>query len=1037
MLNYDLHRHEEDFLRDETSVEGKVVLKNPFPGLRPFTINESHLFFGREAHVEEVLSKLALNRFVTVMGYSGSGKSSLISCGVVPVVYGGFMTGVSPDWDVISTRPGSDPLANLARSIQVSKESSYSNREQQQIDRRVMSSLLRSNPASLYDVLSDRDNEAGRNTLIFIDQFEELFRFADHGEDEANDARLYTNLIIDACRSEKPIYIAITMRSDYVGECSKYPGLTQLINESNYLVPQMSRDQKRMAIEGPVAVGGGRISARLLKRLLNDLGDNQDQLPIMQHALMRTWDYWLKNRQDNEPIDISHYNAIGQIEQALSQHANETFDELTSREKEIAEVLFKSLSEKTSNSFGMRRPVRLGLVAELAEATDDEVIAVVEKFRAPGRSFLMPPLSVELDANSIIEISHESLMRIWTRLKNWVDEEYESAQMYRRLSEAAAMYQIGRTGLWRPPDLQLALNWQKKQKPTRAWAKRYDEAFERAIVFLDTSRITYEAEQRNQEMLQKRLLKRTRAVAVILGVAAVISILFFVYAFTQSNEAQRQTQIALAERNEAQRQRDIAEEATIQAQKNEREAQRQREIAEKQRQRAEDALIEAQRQRQLAEQNFLIAQEQTTIAQDQREVAEDQRNIARQEYQRAEENFKEAQRLLYQTTAQAMAVKSLAIEDNNLKGLLALQAKQFMNEYDGRKYDPYIYQGLSEASMAFTGPYRNAYPRLHKNAVRAVAIGDDHIFSTGTEGKVISSDVQMVSNDHQIIANNGFPNRAIALSPSEQYIALASDSSYVQVFELGANSNWLITGHSGFVNDLSYINDNQFYSVGSDRTLRINTIGNQSNELVLTTSEELKSLDYNNTKKLAVGGTISGKVILIDLIQKSESILFDNKGLPVQSVAFSPDGEMLAFGDERGVTRLISVPSGSVLQELSGHKGRVSSIKFSKDGALLASASFDGSVQIWPVDELDELPLKINANNGYVWDIGFTDSGDHLFTAYGNGSIKRWPTDAAIYADEMCERLTRNMDLNEWNTYVGDDIDFRETCGKQTNTIDK
>src|SRR5258706_6501259 len=99
--------------------------------------------------------------------------------------------------------------------------------------------------------------------------------------------------------------------------------------------------------------------------------------------------------------------------------------------------------------------------------------------------------------------------------------------MYKRISDAAAMYQIGKTGLWRPPDLQLALNWQKKQRPTRSWAQRYDVAFERAIVFLDTSRITYEAELKNQEMLQRRMLRRARATNLMLALFLIIAIGYF------------------------------------------------------------------------------------------------------------------------------------------------------------------------------------------------------------------------------------------------------------------------------------------------------------------------------------------------------------------------------------------------------------------------------------------------------------------------------------------------------------------------------
>jgi hypothetical protein len=134
------------------------------------------------------------------------------------------------------------------------------------------------------------------------------------------------------------------------------------------------------------------------------------------------------------------------------------------REKEIAEVLFKSLSEKSSETLELRRPARVSEVASLAQVDEGQVISVVERFRKPGRSFLMPGAHLSLNSDSVIELSHESLMRIWTRLSAWVDEEYESAHMYKRVSDAAAMYQIGKTSLWRPPDLQLALNWQKKTK---------------------------------------------------------------------------------------------------------------------------------------------------------------------------------------------------------------------------------------------------------------------------------------------------------------------------------------------------------------------------------------------------------------------------------------------------------------------------------------------------------------------------------------------------------------------------------------------
>src|SRR5687767_15542695 len=98
-------------------VDEKVSTLNPFPGLRPFKIEESHLFFGREGQSDEVLLKLSKSRFVGIIGPSGAGKSSFIYCGVLPILYGGFLTDASPDWEVVIARPGSSPIENLAESL--------------------------------------------------------------------------------------------------------------------------------------------------------------------------------------------------------------------------------------------------------------------------------------------------------------------------------------------------------------------------------------------------------------------------------------------------------------------------------------------------------------------------------------------------------------------------------------------------------------------------------------------------------------------------------------------------------------------------------------------------------------------------------------------------------------------------------------------------------------------------------------------------------------------------------------------------------
>ena len=168
------------------------------------------------------------------------------------------------------------------------------------------------------------------------------------------------------------------------------------------------------------------------------------------------------------------------MEKALSDHANEAYDELNEREKEICESIFKSLTERGSDNKGVRRPSRLDELANIAQASEEEVMSVIDTFRKSGRSFLTTSAG-EISSESIIDISHESLMRIWIRLITWVEEEANAVQLYVRLSNAAELHQEGKAGLWRPPDLHLATNWREKQKPSVTWAKRYASGFERTM----------------------------------------------------------------------------------------------------------------------------------------------------------------------------------------------------------------------------------------------------------------------------------------------------------------------------------------------------------------------------------------------------------------------------------------------------------------------------------------------------------------------------------------------------------------------------
>jgi hypothetical protein len=527
-----------------------VALFNPFPGLRPFEADEEHLFFGREKETDELLRRLRTTRFLAIVGTSGSGKSSLVRSGLIPSLQAGYLVGASSSWRMAVLRPGEDPLGNLAAALAHPDVLGIADEEFAATNHVLMDATLRRGPQGLVDAVRQAQLPKDHNLLVLVDQFEELFRFRRHAQaaQSRDEAVAFVRTLLEAVRQhDLPIYVALTMRSDFIGDGMDFPGLSEAVNAGLYLVGRMSRDALRSAITGPVAVGGGTVAPRLVQRVLNDLGDDQDQLPLVQHALMRTWDHWARTRTGDAPIDIVDYEAIGTFSGALSKHAEEAYAEIEAEGLGvIAKRVFAALTDTVTDPRGVRRPTAIGELAAIAGASEAGVVGVVEAFRRGGRSLLMPPPAIALSRRSIVDLSHESLMRCWTRLIAWAEEERAAADFYVRLSRAARWHEEGSTGFWRNPELELAERWLKKNEPTAAWAGRYDEGFDRAIAFLTESIGARRQEEMRLERDRKARLRRAQGAAAVLGVFLVVASALAYFAWRESQRAGRNLDLARA-----------------------------------------------------------------------------------------------------------------------------------------------------------------------------------------------------------------------------------------------------------------------------------------------------------------------------------------------------------------------------------------------------------------------------------------------------------------------------------------------------------
>jgi WD40 repeat protein len=511
--------------------------EKPYPGLRPFRRDETDIFFGREDQTDELLERLGRSRFIAVLGLSGCGKSSLVRTGLIAGLESGFLASTGPRWRVAEMRPQNKPLANLAQvlfeqhvSLLDSSQSppEYPNNNQS-LRYAFLRAILQRGPLGIREILSQHPLPRNTNLLLVVDQFEEIFRY--RRLVDADEANAFVALLLESGRlADLPVHVVITMRSDFIGDCAVFRQLPEVINEGLFLVPRLTREQLRNAIEGPARVFGGRIEPRLVNHLLNSVGDDPDQLPVLQHALMRMCalaggcdpDFKSGNGGfESTPsftITFSHHQQVGGLKKALSLHADEAFEPLDEKQKAIARRLFQCLTERGPDQRDTRHPLRLGEITNIAEVDWKEVAAVVEHFRQPDRCFLTPSIPTPLAPDTLIDISHESLIRQWGRLNAWVDEEVLSATRYHRLEDFALQWKElkkSNISLLRPPFLDIARQWVQKERPNAHWAQRYGHHYELAMEYLHASEQQDKNEKAREEEARQQKLRDARERAEI------------------------------------------------------------------------------------------------------------------------------------------------------------------------------------------------------------------------------------------------------------------------------------------------------------------------------------------------------------------------------------------------------------------------------------------------------------------------------------------------------------------------------------------
>jgi energy-coupling factor transporter ATP-binding protein EcfA2 len=379
-----------------------------------FGEEDAQFFFGRDREIQRLLEKLKSNRFLAVLGPSGSGKSSLVRAGLVPELRAGALAEVE-DWHVCVLRPGAAPLTALAAQIATLWPAQAM---------AVTLDALAEDPRVLHlsVELALSGRPPGERVLVIVDQLEEVFTLC---RDETERRRLFSTLLYATSAPDGRTVVIVTMRAVFYARCAPYPELAQLIAQQ-MLVGPMDADGLRQVIEEPAGRVGLELEEGLSRTILADVAAQPGALPLLEHALLELWE-----RRRGDMLTLEGYRQTGGVHGALAQRADEIFDELSPDQQQIARRALLRLTEPGEGTEDTRRRAPR---SELAPAEGDDSFDIVL-----GRLVDARLLTTGRDetGQEVVDVSHEALIRGWPRLRRWIDADRAGLLLHRRLTDAA------------------------------------------------------------------------------------------------------------------------------------------------------------------------------------------------------------------------------------------------------------------------------------------------------------------------------------------------------------------------------------------------------------------------------------------------------------------------------------------------------------------------------------------------------------------------------------------------------------------------
>ncbi|MGJ3250301.1 MAG: caspase family protein [Elainellaceae cyanobacterium] len=470
----------------------------PYRGLECFEESHAEYFFGRSELTDQLLDQLRSGQFVAVVGASGSGKSSLVRAGLISELRKGQKFSGSDRWRIRLLTPTEHPLKRLA-AVFVDPDLTELERAEQLRRAEVFLNDGGTGLAQLVRASLVTPSATGvgprPHLLLVIDQFEEIFTLC-NGPTAEQERQQFFNCLIDAIQSaDRYLSVVIVLRADFFGKCSLYSNLAQQVEQNLIMVTPMTYEQIKSTIVEPAQKAKLACEPNLIYTMLLDVVGAPGELPLLQYTLSELW----QHRQTDPDTQVSSltldaYTELGGIRGTLQKRATEIFNSLLPDEQIIAKRVFLALTQLGEGTEDTRRRVsKSELVSPsfplyLIEQTLEKLVAaklvvtsqekgtwhradayqfsevagvvssdpIVSNLALNGRSsksdeFLgsqtltqsgVPRIEIQVmksgdHTQETIDVVHETLIRNWSLLRGWLEENREMLRRQRLIERAS------------------------------------------------------------------------------------------------------------------------------------------------------------------------------------------------------------------------------------------------------------------------------------------------------------------------------------------------------------------------------------------------------------------------------------------------------------------------------------------------------------------------------------------------------------------------------------------------------------------------